>query len=78
MICAASFLLHSSMHHEILSPSHQDSLLTDKARDNLKENWDYLVMVIIEVVVFWVVTLCGEVVGYQCLGGPVCLHLRVK
>jgi len=28
--------------------------------------------------VLWVVTLCYDVVGYQCFGGPCCLHLRVK
>jgi len=22
------------------------------------------------------VTLCSDVVGYQCFGGPCCLHLR--
>jgi hypothetical protein len=26
--------------------------------------------------VFWVVTPCSVVVGYQCLRGPCCLHLQ--
>jgi hypothetical protein len=26
--------------------------------------------------VFWVVTPCGPVVGYQRLGSPYCLHLH--
>jgi len=25
---------------------------------------------------FWVVMLCGIVVGYQCFSGPCCLHLQ--
>jgi hypothetical protein len=29
----------------------------------------------IHVVVFWVMTLCSDVVGYQFFGGPCCLHL---
>jgi hypothetical protein len=28
----------------------------------------------IEVVVFWFMTPCCDVVGYQHLGGPCCLH----
>jgi hypothetical protein len=30
----------------------------------------------IQVDVFWVVTSCGVVVGYQRFGGPCCLHLQ--
>jgi hypothetical protein len=30
-----------------------------------------------QVAIFWVVTLCSDVVGYQCFGGPCCLHLQV-
>jgi len=30
----------------------------------------------IEVDVFWVVTLCSIVVGYQSFKGPCCLHLH--
>jgi len=30
----------------------------------------------IQVKVFWVVTLCGVTVGYQCFGGPCCLPLQ--
>jgi len=30
----------------------------------------------IQVVVFWVVTPCSDVVGYQCSGGPSCLQLQ--
>jgi len=29
----------------------------------------------IQVGVFWVVTPCSVVVGYQFFGGPCCLHL---
>jgi hypothetical protein len=30
----------------------------------------------IQVVVFWVMTPCSDVVGYQRFGGPCCLHLQ--
>jgi hypothetical protein len=30
----------------------------------------------IQDVVFWVVMPCSDVVGYQCFGGPCCLHLQ--
>jgi hypothetical protein len=30
----------------------------------------------IEIVVFWVVTPRNDVVRYQCIGGPCCLHLQ--
>jgi len=30
----------------------------------------------IEVVVFWIVPFCSDIVGYQCFGGPCCLHLQ--
>jgi hypothetical protein len=30
----------------------------------------------IQVEVFWVVTPCSVVVGYQCFRGPCCLHLH--
>jgi len=30
--------------------------------------------VLFEVEVFWVVTPCSVVVGYQCFWGPSCLH----
>jgi hypothetical protein len=30
----------------------------------------------IQVVVFCVVTLCSDVLGYQCFGAPCCLHLQ--
>jgi len=30
----------------------------------------------IQVVIFWVVTPCNDVVGYQRFGGPCCLHLQ--
>jgi len=26
--------------------------------------------------VFWVLTPCGVAVGYQCFGGPCCLHFQ--
>jgi hypothetical protein len=32
----------------------------------------------IQVVVFWVMTLCIDVVGYQCFRGPCYLHLQGK
>jgi len=31
---------------------------------------------VIQVVVFLVLTLWSDVVGYQCFGGPCCLHLQ--
>jgi len=31
----------------------------------------------IQVEVFWVVTLCIDAIGYQCFGGPCCLHLHL-
>jgi len=31
----------------------------------------------IQVMVFWVVTTCGVMVGYQCFGGPCCLQGKV-
>jgi len=30
----------------------------------------------IHVMVFWVVMLYSDVVGYQCFRGPCCLHLQ--
>jgi len=30
----------------------------------------------VQVKIFWVVTPCGVVVGYQRFGGPLCLHLQ--
>jgi hypothetical protein len=30
----------------------------------------------IQVEVFWVVTSCSVVIGYQCFGGPCCYHLQ--
>jgi len=32
----------------------------------------------IQVMVFWVVTLCSDVVGYQLFGGLCCLHFGVE
>jgi len=32
----------------------------------------------IQVEVFWVVTACSIVVGYQCHRGPNCLHFHVE
>jgi len=34
------------------------------------------VMIIIQVMVVWVVMLCSDVVGYQYVRGPCCLHLH--
>jgi len=30
----------------------------------------------IHVMIFWVVTPCSYVAGYQCFIGPCCLHLQ--
>jgi hypothetical protein len=30
----------------------------------------------VHVVVFWIMTTCSGVVGYQCLEGSCCLHLQ--
>jgi hypothetical protein len=35
-----------------------------------------MVVVKIQVKVFWVVMPCNVMVGYQCSGGPCCLHLH--
>jgi hypothetical protein len=35
-----------------------------------KEEYNFQVMV------FWVMTLCSDVVGYQCFSGPCCLCLQ--
>jgi hypothetical protein len=32
--------------------------------------------VMFQVDIFWVVTPCSVVVGYQCFGGSCCLHLQ--
>jgi hypothetical protein len=32
----------------------------------------------IQVVVFWVVTPCSDMVGYQCFGGLCYLHLQSR
>jgi hypothetical protein len=32
----------------------------------------------INIMVLWVMTLCGDMVGCQPLGGPCCLHLQVE
>jgi len=32
----------------------------------------------VQVMVFWVVTQCNDVVGYQCFWGPHCLPLQPK
>jgi hypothetical protein len=37
----------------------------------------FMVM-IVQIVVFWDVTPCSLVGGYQCLGGTCCLHLQVS
>jgi len=38
---------------------------------------DIFTVVKMQVAVFWVMTLYSDVVGYQCLGGPCCLHLHL-
>jgi hypothetical protein len=30
----------------------------------------------VQVEVFWFVTPCSVAIGYQCFGGPCCLHLH--
>jgi len=30
----------------------------------------------IQVVVLWIMTSCSIALGYQCFGGPCCLHLQ--
>jgi len=35
-------------------------------------------MHLIQVMVFWVMTPCSDVAGYQHFNGPWCCHLRVK
>jgi hypothetical protein len=30
----------------------------------------------IQIIVFWVMIPCNDVVRYQCFGGPCCLHLQ--
>jgi hypothetical protein len=38
--------------------------------------FEVLMMVKFHFKAFWVVMLCGVVVGYQCFRGPCCLHLH--
>jgi hypothetical protein len=35
-------------------------------------------MVKLQFKIFWVVTPCNVAVGYQCFGGPCCLHLHLS
>jgi hypothetical protein len=39
-------------------------------------SFEALTAVMFHVEVFWVVTLCIVVIGYQRFGGPCCLHLQ--
>jgi len=41
-------------------------------------NFKILTVMKIHVVVFWVMTLCSDVVGYQRLGGSYCLQIHSK
>jgi hypothetical protein len=42
-----------------------------------KENsFEAFTAVMFQVEVFWVVTLCSYMVGYQRFGGPCCFHLQ--
>jgi hypothetical protein len=43
----------------------------------MEESYDIFV-VVIQVVVFWVVTLCSDVVGNICFRGSCCLHIQGK
>jgi hypothetical protein len=38
--------------------------------------FEVFIAVKIQVEVFWVVMVCSVRVGYQCFGGPCCLHLH--
>jgi len=42
----------------------------------LDVRFEVFMVVKIQVEVFWVVTLCSIVVGYQCFRGPCCFHLQ--
>jgi len=42
----------------------------------LADKVDWRVTVDMEVDVFWVLTPCSVVLGYQRFGGPCCLHLQ--
>jgi hypothetical protein len=45
-----------------------------KSERNKMETSEVFTAVMIEVSVFWVVTPCSVVVGYQSYRGPCCLH----
>jgi hypothetical protein len=49
--------------------------LTQILRNEQIKIWKIFTVVKIQVEVFWAVTPCGVVVGYQRLRGPCCLHL---
>jgi hypothetical protein len=38
--------------------------------------FEVFTVVKIQIKVFWIVMPCSFVVGYQCFGGPFCLHLH--
>jgi hypothetical protein len=40
--------------------------------------FEYLTAMKIHVVVFWIVTPCNDVAGYQCFIGPSVLELRLE
>jgi hypothetical protein len=42
----------------------------------LNLSFEVFTAVMFQVDVFWVMTLCSVVVGYQRFGGPCCLHLQ--
>jgi len=53
----------------------------DWTKSNLKElgvRFEIFMAMKIQVVFFWVVALCSNVVGYWHFGGPCCLHVWQK
>jgi hypothetical protein len=55
-------------------------MLTDcnKALEDNDANFEAFTAVMFQVAVFWVVTSCSIVVGYQIFRGPCCLHIPVE
>jgi hypothetical protein len=41
------------------------------------ERFEIFTAMKIQIVIFWVVTPCSNMVGYQRFGGPCCFHLQI-
>jgi hypothetical protein len=81
-VCQIHRLIASSdttiIYHELRKMWKKTATTCFKGFDS--RQWQYFsfrhLVYIIQVKVFWVVTSCSVVVGYQRFGGPCCLHLQ--